>query len=397
MKPTGKPFKPPARGELRVSHADVHRLIMAGISGRGYRVLLAVLDETIGWQRQSIVKPLGYWVLRTGIPDHLPAVFRELERTGFIRWTRGRVNMAGQRGTAGTITLQGPFWERPAEGTTPNQGTMNSPAEGTINSPGHGTTYQASHSNSKSNTPAPLAPARSAARPHLYNIEDELAVASQGKQDGHAAATGELIPGATEKPGTPTEKLNGGDVCAAWVDAWRAVKRTDPVLTGRERGFAKHIAESFGAGGADKDRLAYCLRAYLRDERTLYPDQRTLANFYAKFANEYTADYKSYLIEKREQDRDEAELQEAQRIRAARLAVEEARLAAMTPEEREAAIERKRANTWLVFAKLAAIGTDHFKMLSQFKHDTIETVKAYREALAHGYREPQTDAEMYAM
>jgi len=139
---TRRPFKPPMKGELRIHHAEVHRLIAADLTARGYKLALAIADETLGWEQRNkhrtAAKGLSYWTLRTGIARrHLPVVLCELVRAGIVRWDRGARNCTGTPGSHGQITWLPIPLDSPAAGTT------DVPTGGTLGTPVGGTTYQA--------------------------------------------------------------------------------------------------------------------------------------------------------------------------------------------------------------------------------------------------------------
>lgn len=137
-----KKFNPPSNGHLRLTHAEVQLLIEARLPGREMWLLLAILDETRGWQRDTVTRRLGYWSLRTGIgKSHLPGVFRSLERKGFIEWMHGVQKRRRQQARNGTIRLVCFPAKAPskAHGNGPAEGTDTSPGSGTDNGPVGGT------------------------------------------------------------------------------------------------------------------------------------------------------------------------------------------------------------------------------------------------------------------
>jgi hypothetical protein len=97
------PFTPPP-GKLFISHAYIAEILAdASLTLRELRLLLAIVDETVGWNRRAVTQRLGFWALRAGIHQkHVGAILATLAQKGWITWTRGAV---GGRGLQGTINL----------------------------------------------------------------------------------------------------------------------------------------------------------------------------------------------------------------------------------------------------------------------------------------------------
>lgn len=135
-------FTAPKAGELRLRHDYLQSIIEADLSAREMRLLLAILDETTGWSRRSVSKPLGYWSLRTGIgQDNIARVLKRLADLGWISWTRGTKAGKGTRGSAGAITLlrQQKAELRVAESTVMGDGASTAVGDGASTVMGDGT------------------------------------------------------------------------------------------------------------------------------------------------------------------------------------------------------------------------------------------------------------------
>jgi hypothetical protein len=98
-----KPFTPPP-GKLIIPHAYIADMLGdTRLTGRELRVLLAIVDETVGWNRKTVTQTLGFWAMRSGIRQKdVGVVLAGLTDKRWISWKRGTL---GGSGLQGTLTL----------------------------------------------------------------------------------------------------------------------------------------------------------------------------------------------------------------------------------------------------------------------------------------------------
>lgn len=85
-------------GELRIPHELVLRVVRASLPGRAKDLLWLVLDETLGWWRESCRRPLGWWAERLEVKDEsqVRRLFKALHAGGWVIYDRGEVRLASQ-------------------------------------------------------------------------------------------------------------------------------------------------------------------------------------------------------------------------------------------------------------------------------------------------------------
>lgn len=355
-------------GQLRIDHREIDRIIKADLTLSAMRLILAIADEALGWERNkdSTTQRQGYWELRTGIPSkHIGRALQELEKAGFIQWERGKKSKQGEapkpskityiRATTGSAPggaalVIGESCPTPGATPTPSRGLDHPHLRG-CSTPVSGGTLQARSmkqlteakdsslrsepaegENSVSIADVPVEESEPGCVIELpepesnegpeFQLEADIRIPSPQPKNSSPEAPAAQSSRASKAKRDSAKPKGPGNVWQMWIDIHRDHKLPDPVPSGPDTKASGEI----GRMGLSDEEIIAILRLFRRDEDKWLKNQGHALRHLPGRMNKYCQRYAQIIRERA------AEEKRAQEELAAAKAREE-KLASMTPEQ----------------------------------------------------------------